>query len=440
MRKTIAAACAALTLAVPGSAAAADQQLTGTVRDFRGWDLSANGALGLPRGHQDFENANGAESGIVGALGAPLGSDGLPVYAKEGVASATTHGRAPFDQWFRDTPNVNLASPLTLPLTEIAPGRHQYDSAAYFPADGQGWTARGTQYEQVRNGHNFSFTTELHGDLTYDPGNATIALYGDDDLWLYVDGKLRLDLGGVHNPAAGTLDLSTLGLTPGRVYTLDLFQAERHTTGSNLRITTPTLGFAAGTASVTNTPAFVGRGLGCAATGWPAGVDLTAQWLRDGAPIPGATGFSYLVTAADAGRGIACRVTGTRRTSASADAVPALVPVPPAPAATTPVPPVVTTPPIATLPPATPARPATPSCSRARSATVKLSGPKGTKLRSASARVGGKALRFTVKGRTATAKLDLSKRPAGTTKVTIRGVTTKGRKVSRTLTFRVCAR
>lgn len=61
-------------------------------------------------------------------------------------------------------------------------------------------------------------------------------------IFVFVNGKLALDLGGVHGPEDGTIDFDAragaLGITTGNVYTLDVFHAERHTSQSNFRIET----------------------------------------------------------------------------------------------------------------------------------------------------------------------------------------------------------
>ena len=55
---------------------------------------------------------------------------------------------------------------------------------------------------------------------------------------MYNDGKLAMDLGGLHGVVNGSIQLDTLGLTPGEMYTLDAFHAERCDSGSNFRIDT----------------------------------------------------------------------------------------------------------------------------------------------------------------------------------------------------------
>lgn len=52
----------------------------------------------------------------------------------------------------------------------------------------------------------------------------------------------------------------------------------------------------------------------------PSGLTLSWQWLRNGAPVPGAVGASYLLTAADQGTAISLRISGSQPGFASADA------------------------------------------------------------------------------------------------------------------------
>lgn len=180
--------------------------------------------------HPDFENAIGDDRGLVKT---DLGADKKPVYAPSG-ATATVSGQASFDQWYRDVDGINMRFDMPLVLSQLSPGVYGFSDSEFFPLDGLGWG------EEVL-GHNFHFTTEIHGTFLY-RGGEVFTFTGDDDVFVFVNGKLALDLGGVHGPESDTIDFdaqaSALGISTGNVYTLDVFHAERHTSMSNFRIET----------------------------------------------------------------------------------------------------------------------------------------------------------------------------------------------------------
>ena len=69
-------------------------------------------------------------------------------------------------------------------------------------------------------------------------GGETFRFRGDDDVWVFIDGKRVIDLGGTHSAEDAQVALDTLSLARGRSYPLDFFFAERHTVDSNLLIET----------------------------------------------------------------------------------------------------------------------------------------------------------------------------------------------------------
>ncbi len=204
------------------------QVVQAVVRDFRG----SPGPNGEPK-HLDFEYVTGPD--LQGIAAAMIGPNSKPAYAPVGP-TAVTHGAAEYDQWYRDVADVNMRFEIQLALVAdpARPGTFVYDNSDFFPLDNMGFGNEGRM-------HNFHFTTEMHFDFPYRGGEA-FTFRGDDDVWLFVNGRLAIDLGGVHGVMTGTVNLdqsaATLGIVPGNTYRMDIFHAERHTSRSNFRIET----------------------------------------------------------------------------------------------------------------------------------------------------------------------------------------------------------
>jgi len=186
-----------------------------TVRDFK-------------RSHPDFEHRaqNGIWSATKGLVQKKLGEDGKPVFRGGCTLSTQEH----FDEWYNDVPGVNVPVRIKLDMTRTKSGTLGMDSPNFFPIDGKG-------FKDEVYGHNYWFTMEMHHTFTYKVGKR-FTFRGDDDIWVFINGSLALDLGGSHTPQEETIDLDNLGLAPGQRASFDLFYAERHTRESTLRLET----------------------------------------------------------------------------------------------------------------------------------------------------------------------------------------------------------
>jgi len=95
----------------------------------------------------------------------------------------------------------------------------------------------------VKRLHNFSFTSEVRYWFKYESGKTyQLDFVGDDDVWVFINKKLAVDIGGIHTPVAGSVTLdgtsaAKYGLTAGNVYEAAVFQAERQTTSSTYKLT-----------------------------------------------------------------------------------------------------------------------------------------------------------------------------------------------------------
>jgi len=152
-----------------------------------------------------------------------------------------------FSQWYRDVPGVNLTLLDSLSLGfERRINAHRFSNRNFFPLDGRGfgnYLRRGSD----DTGHNFHFTSEVRYWFGYNPSaNAKLEFFGDDDVWVFVNGRLVVDISGTHGRKrdsvvlnADTVDVDgrRLRLTPGSVYEIVVFQAERNTSNSSYQLT-----------------------------------------------------------------------------------------------------------------------------------------------------------------------------------------------------------
>jgi len=208
--------------------------------------------------HPDFERFGGM--GVTPMLVKPvLDPTGKPIMDGRCTAPGITPlcpydqqltTAANFDAWYHDTPGVNIPIAGVLRLPRTAAGDYIYDSGTmgFYPIDGQAWTlppareAPAMADATINDGglHNFGFTTEIRYFLQY-RGGESLVFSGDDDMWIFLNRHLALDVGGLHTRTERTLSVdgnaAAWGLTPGGLYELALFHAERHSAGSNFKLT-----------------------------------------------------------------------------------------------------------------------------------------------------------------------------------------------------------
>ncbi|UCD75788.1 MAG: fibro-slime domain-containing protein [Phycisphaerales bacterium] len=243
--------------------------VTGVVRDF----IEA----GKPGGHLDFEHQHTDGYGrCSGNVALTLSEDANPTFTGEGAmiarqtrdselrqicyalydpevdaveglwsrpSTGAITSAETFDQWYRDVPGVNMSAPLSITLERQPDGIYVYDHETdprmpdkhgFFPIDHQLFGNSGGVPD-----HNFHFTYELHLRFVYDAdAGQFIKFIGDDDVWIFVNGRLVMDLGGIHAAHDQYVDVNRLGLEDGHTYPIAVFFAERHRTLSNFRLET----------------------------------------------------------------------------------------------------------------------------------------------------------------------------------------------------------
>ncbi len=169
-----------------------------------------------------------------------------------------------FDSWWQ-TDSTNSDSslrsfeiPFNISMSKTSDGKWEYDSyrdspidRGFFPLEGSADRfplesisacyvkppPDSTYWVTSSLKRNFNFCLESHSEFKYQPGQ-TFSVRGDDDIWVFINNKLVIDLGGMHPPLSGKVDLDALGLVPGQSYNWDFFLCDRQPCSSALNLET----------------------------------------------------------------------------------------------------------------------------------------------------------------------------------------------------------
>ncbi len=167
-----------------------------------------------------------------------LGTNGLPV-SKSGECSSSL-----INEWWAPNGTDSIYT-TTLQLKSVDGGSlYSYSTHAkgFFPvpgncSNGTGGNS-GLECEPFST-RNYGFAVHMKYQFIYIEGAAreqNLFFSGDDDIFVFMNGHLVIDIGGRHEPQSESFNVwktaQTLGLTSGEAVTIDFFIAERAILGS----------------------------------------------------------------------------------------------------------------------------------------------------------------------------------------------------------------
>lgn len=139
---------------------------------------------------------------------------------------------------YYNTQAVMTSTPF-LPATGSS--TYRQTNSPYFRDDGVATRRSGVYNTYVDRDYNYAM--EGHGQFIFNTDdNLYFNFEGDDDVYLFINNKMVMDIGGAHSITTTTFNLNDYvkecGLVDGETYDFDFYYMERHGYGANLRIET----------------------------------------------------------------------------------------------------------------------------------------------------------------------------------------------------------
>lgn len=190
-----------------------------------------------------------ADTNMIPVTGTDAKEHSVPIYGmavdayKSIVLTDDGNGTYSFEAGYSDNPKYVDYDRTNGTISQGAGGTA---TVGFYPLDGLGYEQSGllTKTSAIDATHNGGFTLRGESQFVYNKAsNLYFTFTGDDDVYMYINGVLALDLGGAHGRNSKTVELNKLdptkyGLKEDQVATFTFFYMERCSDASTFGIKT----------------------------------------------------------------------------------------------------------------------------------------------------------------------------------------------------------